>query len=481
MVARSSALRFLERERLVVLVLASFGVLVLLALPLLLVADSWLALVAGRSVAHHGLRATDTLTIYTLGEDWVDQQWLSQLALFGLHELGGMRLLLLVFAAVVIAALVLAMAAARCADASPMAVALVAFPALASYLQLALPVRTQAFALVLFVCVLWLLVEDARSPSRRVFWVLPLLVLWANLHGSVLLGAGIVVLRSGCAVVAARRGHGIALVLAAGAVVAIFATPYALDIPHYYASIMFNPGFAGRIVEWQRTTLDALSAPFYVLLLVAVGLLARYPSSVTTYEKLVLLATGVMGLMAVRNIVWFALAAIVILPAAVQHRLPTTGKSTSRLALLPIAYGPLLCLVVVLIVTVARPSSWFEPPYPAGAADAVARTTTGDPGARVFADMRYADWLMWTHPSLEGRVAFDARLEMLTSRQMTGIFRFLSQRTDGWRDAVTGYRVVVVARRGDLAGAATYRELLKEPGSRLAYLDAEAAVVVRAG
>ena len=48
--------------------------------------------------------------------------------------------------------------------------------------------RPQTLVLPLFVALAWLLVEDARAPSRRVFWAIPLLVLWANLHGTVTLG-----------------------------------------------------------------------------------------------------------------------------------------------------------------------------------------------------------------------------------------------------------------------------------------------------
>lgn len=480
--AVARALRFIERERLVIAIPALFGIATLVALPQLLAQDGWLALVAGRSIAHHGLPGADTLTVYTLGKDWIDQQWLSQLAFFHLHELGGMRLLMLVFAALVVGALIAAMAAARRRGASPLAVALITVPALLPYGLIALPTRTQVFGFVLFVGTLRLLVEDARRPSRRVFWVFPLLVLWANLHGSVLLGAGLVVLRGACAIVAGRGTHVAArhgLVLAAGALVAMFATPYALDMPHYYATTAFNPQFTALVAEWKRTAPGLLTAPFYMLLFVTVGLIARHPRNVTTYEKLLLLATGFMGLMAIRNIAWFALAAIMILPLALQQSLQSTTESGRR-TVLPIAYGPSLCFVLILVVTVLRPSTWFEPRYPAGTADAVARITAADPTARVFSDGRYADWLMWKHPSLEGRVAFDARLELLTSGQLSGVSRFLSQQTDRWREATAGYRVVVVARGVGPAGAETYRQLLKEPGARLAYLDAQTAVVLRA-
>ena len=52
--------------------------------------------------------------------------------------------------------------------------------------------RAQALALPLFILVLELASADVRRPTPRMFLALPLVALWANIHGSVLLGAGMV-------------------------------------------------------------------------------------------------------------------------------------------------------------------------------------------------------------------------------------------------------------------------------------------------
>jgi hypothetical protein len=61
------------------------------------------------------------------------------------------------------------------------------------YRATAVSIRTQGFAYPLFVATVWLLASEARSTvrSRRVYWVFPLLLVWANLHGSVTLGVGV--------------------------------------------------------------------------------------------------------------------------------------------------------------------------------------------------------------------------------------------------------------------------------------------------
>ena len=63
--------------------------------------DGWYAFLGGDLIVHHGLPSHDTLTVWGHGRRWVDQQWLAQLAYYGLYALGGLRLALLANAGVV--------------------------------------------------------------------------------------------------------------------------------------------------------------------------------------------------------------------------------------------------------------------------------------------------------------------------------------------------------------------------------------------
>ena len=103
--ARQSALarvgRVLEEDGTVVVVVAAFAATLITHLRTALAADGWMALLSGRVVAQHGLPSHDTLTIWAHGRTWVDQQWLAQLALYGLDRLGGLSLVMLVHALLV--------------------------------------------------------------------------------------------------------------------------------------------------------------------------------------------------------------------------------------------------------------------------------------------------------------------------------------------------------------------------------------------
>ncbi len=184
----------------------------MLALHKDLVVDGWMALVSGRWIVQHGLPSHDTLTLWTHGDRWTDQQWLAQLTLYGLWRLGGVKLALLVHALLVASGITGAALVARARGATARSVTWIAIPAMIAYYPVASVMRPQSFAFPLFVATLWLVLDDARRPSPRVFASLPLLVLWANLHGSVLLGAALVsgrrILRDGRAAAADRTRAG---------------------------------------------------------------------------------------------------------------------------------------------------------------------------------------------------------------------------------------------------------------------------------
>ena len=147
---------------------------------------------------------TETLTVLGQGATWTDQQWLAQVVFYGAHELAGMRAVVVLDVLLVVLALGLTAAAARAGGASSRSTFVVGLLAV-----LAGPwgwtIRAQTAALPLFAGVLWLLARRlAAGVRRRTLLVLPALVLWANLHGSVVLGAGLTVLLAAYALVRDR-------------------------------------------------------------------------------------------------------------------------------------------------------------------------------------------------------------------------------------------------------------------------------------
>src|SRR5712692_8568634 len=98
---------FLRREGLVVAVVLVYAASVAWHLPLRVGQDAWFALLGGREVVHHGLPSADSLTYWTAGRHWVDQQWLGQAVSYALYSLGGLKLFALTHVLLVTAALAL--------------------------------------------------------------------------------------------------------------------------------------------------------------------------------------------------------------------------------------------------------------------------------------------------------------------------------------------------------------------------------------
>jgi hypothetical protein len=433
----------------VILALAACSVLQIMLARLAIKPDSWYTLLAGREIARSGLPHHDTLTVIAHGRDWVDQQWLSQLAGYGLWSVGRWPLALAGNSLAYLAAFgVLAAAARRCGATERSTALVVPICFIVGLSNTAF--RAQIPAYLLFATVILLLLLDELRPSRRVYLVLPLLVIWANVHGSVVLGAALVALRGVVLAVGRLRSRTPPRAWAIRAALltlvpwlCIFVSPYALGLPSYYRKVLWNPEFSKLVGEWGPAT--ARSQPiFYVLLFAALWLTSRAHRSLGPFARLALLATGIAGLVAVRNIVWFALAAAAIVPLALDNLWRPTEAPRRRAANLVLASLSAIAVVVALGLMAAHTKEWFEQNYPAGVARAVAASAAADPRRTVFATDLDADWLLFKEPALAGRVAFDTRFELLTSPELRRLAAFLRQGGPNWRRAADGYSILVL-------------------------------------
>ena len=464
---------------LLILFAAFLGIMLLVLLaPSLLVADTWLTLVSGREIADHGLPQVDRLTVVANGAEWVDQQWLAQLVFYLLEQVGSIALVSVVSIALVLGAFAGAIAAARARGASERATLLVG--ALAVF---AAPwswqVRAQSIALPLFVAVVWLLVDGSRQPSRRTFLVLPLLVVWANVHGSVVLGALLAVAYGLLELILRRRIAAVrGLVFVVLAPLCVLASPYALDLPGYYHLMLVDAPFADVIREWQPSRPGSSTVLFYVIALIAIALIARHPRRLLPFELITLIVTFAGAVAAIRGIAWFALAALMIVPYALDGVVPLHRKRPldARVNRFVVKLS-VSALATAALLTLVRPTSWFESEWPAELRDAVAEATA-DEDVRVYPSDRHADWLLWTIPELRGRVAYDVRFELYTEPQLDRIVSYDCECGDDWKRAADGYGVIVVDERSEPSHTADFA---MEPGSRVAYRDQLRTVVVRRG
>jgi hypothetical protein len=474
---RSNSVRMaalLRRESLCVVAVCWFAAVLLILGPRLLTQDSWLTLVAGREIVQHGLPGADALASLTAGRDWVDQQWLAHVLYYGAARVGGLEGAFVLHVVALLAAAAVAMVAARRRGGSLRAVALVV-PATLLIAPAGWDLRAQALAYLPFVLVLWVLVEHRRALSPWVLVVLPLLVVWSNLHGSVVLGAGLAVLYAATMLVRHRvaRERWIAAVLALGAPATVLASPFGTSLVGYYHRILLDPPFAGLVLEWQRTTLVPATALFWLAGAVVVALVARRPSAFTLFEVAALAGLFGVGVHVVRNLVWFGLAAAVLVPQALDREIPALARrraSKGDAVMVSVALALAGCLAAVSLVGF---DGRYRTLWPGGGA-ARASALAG-PQGRVFASERLADWLLWQSPRLRGRIAYDARIELLSKREVERIVAFESG-LPGSASVVAGYDVVALTRHD----AAAVALLVRLRAFRIVYHDDRSIVLVRA-
>jgi len=431
------AARLFERDALAVVIVGVWASLLALAMPKLLVQDSWLSLVDGRLIAQHGLPHADTLTLWSHGRPWTDQQWGAHLVLYGLAQAGGLRLVVAFGMACVLTAIVGACVATRKLGATPGAAALGAVLPLFGSPWLT-QLRSQSVALPLFVAVYALLAFDARRPGRRVLFVLPLLALWANLHGSVVMAAGLTSLYG--LTLLRRRGRRVrAAALVVGAPLCVLATPYGFSVVAYYRLMLVDSPLTHYVHEWQAPTVQKLTAGLFLTAFALVALWARHPRAVTSFERWAVLLLLVAAMSALRNAIWFELAAAVTLPRLLDATWRTRPQN-DEVRRINLFLGLFVAIGVVGLVAtqLARPQAWLQRDLPPSAAAAIARAA--GPDGVVLSDDVHADWLLWQQPALAGRIAYDIRFELYSAKELGR----LKQLQEGGRAAWQGCGIASV-------------------------------------
>jgi len=150
--------------------------------------DTWVHLSLGRWMSEHRRIPRTNLLSHTQPErPTVDHQWLFQLGLYTVWRWVGVQGAILLKAAVVAAAFGFAAATALRKGAHPVLTGIVALVA-AYAARFRFTLRPQVVAFLLLSVYLYVLERWRAGRSRGLLVLLPLQVLWANVHGSAVVG-----------------------------------------------------------------------------------------------------------------------------------------------------------------------------------------------------------------------------------------------------------------------------------------------------
>jgi hypothetical protein len=429
-----------------------------LALPLVRVgADArWLAAMGGEIVRTGSIPARIPYAAAP-SVHWANVPVLAELVFHALEAaLGDRGLVLAQVVAVVLALVFLAldMRAAGIPDAARSVVLVAVLVAAVPAFTIA---RSQLFSLALFPLLLLLLRAEARAPSRRIWLLVPLIALWSNLHGAVLVGLFV----AGVYLVVERFRHQRALALGVlgASVAALFLTPALLRSAAYYAGVLGGEAAKTGDGMWAPLSPHSFFDVTFVVVALPLAVLALR-SRPALWELLCLVVLAAAAVHTSRNTVWFALFAAA--PAAKQLARFRFSRFVPRRRITALCYfAPLLLAVVGLA----------QPPVATSAGAPLLRTTIAlAAGKPILADDLDAERL-----ALDGQRVWIANpLDAFSSADQRGYLDWLhgDPAGDRLRDRIGAPLLV-------LRGSPAEKRLARDPAYRSVAHDRVAVLYVR--
>jgi hypothetical protein len=310
-----------------------------------------------------------------VADTWVSTQWLAEVLFGKLEALGGLQAMLVYRAVMDVATLALLAAVTVVRRPTRAGVWLFTLGALA--VTFTVQERSQQVTFLLAPLVGWWAHRLWREGRLPQWWiVLPLTVVWANMHGGwVILPATL-----GLAAVARLLDHGwrdrvgaLGIVIAAAAGAASCISPSGFD--NALAMVRFSSSTV-LITEWQAVTpWNLAAAPLVLLTVTAVIAWARGVVRPSRGELLLVLALVLFGLVAWRDVTPAVLLLCPVVTGTVARAMGEADPTTERprLARTALALG-VLGAVIALTLSM-RQDPVTDPAVPTHLIDQIAATS----------------------------------------------------------------------------------------------------------
>jgi hypothetical protein len=414
----------------------------------------WLAAL-GEYVARHGSIPDFVPYASAPSHGWQNVPVLGELIFYGLEAVGGDRALMAAQVAAVTVAFALLAVDLRRAGASDSATTLVLLVLIPASFG-ALPfVRAQLFSVLLFPVLLLLVRQEGRRPSRRVWLLPPLLAVWSNLHGAVLVGLAVAL--AYLLLARMRSEPRTAIGVCAACVLALAATPALWRTADYYVGVLGGEAARRGVGQWAPLSLSSgLDVTFIIcgILLAAAALRSRLP----LWELVALVGLAVLAGRAGRAGVWFAFFAAAPAAQALRQGAPPRAR---------VAAPALLGLVALALFGLVRG------PNQAGAdSTLLQRALSSAAGTPVLA----TDLLAEQVALAGGRIWLGNPIDAFRNEDQRRYLDWLEGRPTGDR-ALRAAPRVVLARPGSPA----QRRLARGGPFREVARDSRAVLYVRAG
>lgn len=450
--------------------------------------DLWGYLAFGRVFWETGQFPYHDLFAYTpTKEPWVYHEWLTGILYYYIYQhTGNAGLQLLRYSLVLVTIYLIYLTAVK-RGATPLSACIALAPSMLLISFGYVPVRAQMFTYFFFILTVYIL-ESARLGQRWLIlsWLLPVQILWCNLHGGFVAGIGLIGLYAAGEGLSGRKYLPI---LSAGilAAAATFINPYGVKYWLYIFQAVFMP--RPEITEWVSVIgaikKDIYAFPAYLFAVMAFlslvcCLLRRRQDYV---DILVMAAMIFLGISHVRHTVFLGLIFGAYVPLLLSEHwrvLKERKASLQAKSWIPGSVFVCLILLIHLLINPFRipplvPSFMItasQSRYPVGALNWIMQN--GLKG-NILPLFDWGEFIIWNcYPDC--RVAMDGRYETVYEEHVhREYFDFLYARPT-WRVFLEKYphEMILVHSRIKIA------DLLKqEKGWRIAYGDQGSLLFIR--
>jgi hypothetical protein len=274
--------------------------------------DVFWHLTLGQATLANGIQRIDRYSWTVAGQPVSVDQWLGQVALAAAWQLGEWRGVVgLRAAAVALLVGLVVYAALREKPARPLGAVLAALPAIVLS-RFVWTERPELFGFVCFAALIVLL-RASRVSDRPLYLIPVLMVLWANVHGSFALGAGLVGLVAVVGFVTEPRRRRSYVLVAAATLLATLVTPAGLGAWTAPGFHLLHP--PREIQEWSVPDVTTLPGALFAAALFATLATALVARTRTPREAVVLVPVLFVALIATRQLPFFPIAAAPYLAA----------------------------------------------------------------------------------------------------------------------------------------------------------------------
>jgi hypothetical protein len=464
--------------------------------------DLWILLAFGRSFWRGAGLGGDAFSYIPTKSLWAARDWLSELTFYSVYSSFGPAGLQLWKYITAIATGAIAWVAAKKRGAGTPACILCLFVISYFIYPAYSPVRPTMFTNLFFVVTLAVL-ESTRADKKwsRLWWLVPLNVIWPNVHGAFIAGPGVIALYALVAAFMRQRPWPYVRTLACS-VIATFFNPYGIKL---WISILGQAAeHQYEIQEWQPVWYHLLRGSsvgaciVYVLLVVAAVLIVRFYLRKDLPAVLVLAVTALLAGSQVRHMILFALAWAVYLPLGFSRLYegfrhgPWTFGRLNRLAamcLLPALAVPWFGAdmrealhrtfaksvqgSVLDLITPDCGKTNRLPSYPLGA---LAYMRKHNLKGNILPEFSWGAFLIWTcYPQC--RVAMHGRYEVAFSKEVRAEYMDFILGGENWSLFLNKYPHDIILLAQDTGAC---RKLKENPGWRPVYEDKGSALFVRA-